>query len=109
MSLPKVATRDEWLAARTELLAKEKDLTRRRDALNAERRNLPMVEIEKDYVFEGSGGEVRLIDMCEGRPQLKIYHFPPGGLLLPGPHGPRPAGGMGGAQGSQRVGEVRPA
>jgi predicted dithiol-disulfide oxidoreductase (DUF899 family) len=75
MSLPKVATRDEWLAARTELLAKEKDLTRLRDALSTERRNLPMVEIETDYVFDGPDGTVRLIDMFEGRRQLIIYHF----------------------------------
>jgi predicted dithiol-disulfide oxidoreductase (DUF899 family) len=75
MSLPRIATRDEWLEARKELLAKEKDLTRRRDALSIERRNLPMVEIEKDYVFDGPNGRVRLIDMFEGRPQLIIYHF----------------------------------
>ena len=75
MSLPKIVTREEWLAARTELLAKEKDLTRQRDALNAARRNLPMVEIEKDYTFEGPDGVVRLADMFEGRPQLIIYHF----------------------------------
>jgi predicted dithiol-disulfide oxidoreductase (DUF899 family) len=75
MSLPKIATRDEWVAAREELLAKEKDLTRRRDALNIERRNLPMVEIEKDYAFDGTNGPARLIDMFEGRPQLIIYHF----------------------------------
>jgi predicted dithiol-disulfide oxidoreductase (DUF899 family) len=75
MTLPKIATRDEWLAARTELLAKEKDLTGRRDALNTERRNLPMVEIDKDYVFEGPNGPVRLLDMFEGRAQLIIYHF----------------------------------
>lgn len=56
MSLPEVVTRDSWLAARKELLAKEKEMTRRRDALNAERRRLPMVEIEKDYVFEGPEG-----------------------------------------------------
>ena len=49
MSLPQIATRAEWLVARKELLAKEKDLTRQRDALNVERRSLPMVEIEKDY------------------------------------------------------------
>ena len=49
MSLPQVATRAEWLVARTELLANEKELTRHRDALNVERRNLPMVEVEKDY------------------------------------------------------------
>ena len=75
MSLPRIATREEWLAARKELLAKEKDLTRLRDALNAERRDLPMVEIEKDYMFDGPNGAVRLIDMFEGRPQLIIYHF----------------------------------
>ncbi len=75
MSLPKVATRDEWLIARKELLTKEKDLTGQRDALNAERRNLPMVEVEKDYTFDGPDGPVRLLDMFEGRPQLIIYHF----------------------------------
>jgi predicted dithiol-disulfide oxidoreductase (DUF899 family) len=75
MSLPRIATREAWLAARKELLAKEKDLTRQRDALNAGRRNLPMVEIEKDYIFDGPNGAVRLIDMFEGRPQLIIYHF----------------------------------
>ena len=75
MSLPKIATRDEWLVAREELLAKEKDLTRRRDALSIERRNLPMVEIEKDYVFDGPNGRARLVDMFEGRPQLIVYHF----------------------------------
>jgi predicted dithiol-disulfide oxidoreductase (DUF899 family) len=75
VSLPKIATRDEWLAARKELLAKEKDLTRLRDALNAERRILPMVEITKDYVFDGPNGVVRLIDMFEGRRQLIMYHF----------------------------------
>ena len=53
MPLPKVATRDEWLNARKDLLQREKELTRKRDELNTERRNLPMVEVEKDYVFEG--------------------------------------------------------
>ncbi len=75
MSLPRIATRDEWLAARMELLAEEKDLTRRRDAINRRRRELPMVEIEKDYVFDGPNGPARLIDVFEGRPQLIIYHF----------------------------------
>ena len=76
MSLPKIASRDEWLAARTELLAKEKDAApRQRDALNAERRNLPMVEIEKDYTFDGPDGAVRLLDLFEGRAQLIVYHF----------------------------------
>jgi predicted dithiol-disulfide oxidoreductase (DUF899 family) len=75
MSLPRIATRDEWLAARTKLLDEEKELTRRRDALNIERRNLPMVAVEKDYVFEGPDGEVRLLDMFDGRRQLILYHF----------------------------------
>jgi predicted dithiol-disulfide oxidoreductase (DUF899 family) len=75
MSLPRIATRDEWLAERTELLAKEKELTRERDALNIERRNLPMVEIDKDYALEGPQGTVGLIDLFEERPQLILYHF----------------------------------
>jgi predicted dithiol-disulfide oxidoreductase (DUF899 family) len=75
MSLPKIVARDEWLATRTQLLVKEKDLTHQRDALNAERRDLPMVEIEKDYAFDGPTGSVRLIDLFEGRPQLIVYHF----------------------------------
>jgi predicted dithiol-disulfide oxidoreductase (DUF899 family) len=75
MSLPRIASRDEWRAARTELLAKEKELTRARDALSAERRSLPMVEVEKDYVFEGPAGTAHLPDLFEGRAQLIVYHF----------------------------------
>jgi predicted dithiol-disulfide oxidoreductase (DUF899 family) len=75
MALPRIASREEWLAARRDLLAKEKDLTRRRDALNVERRNLPMVEITEDYVFTGPDGPVKLADLFEGRRQLIIYHF----------------------------------
>jgi len=75
MSLPQIVSRDEWLAARKELLAKEKELTRRRDALNAQRRGLPMVEIDKDYVFEGPDGKARLLDLFDGRRQLIVGHF----------------------------------
>lgn len=75
MTLPKVVSKDEWVAARMDLLAKEKELTRRRDALNTERRNLPMVEMEKDYVFDGPDGKVRLVDLFEGRRQLIVQHF----------------------------------
>ena len=75
MKLPRVATRDEWLKARTDLLRKEKDLTKKRDRLNTERRKLPMVEVDKDYRFQGPEGEVSLRDMFEGRQQLMIYHF----------------------------------
>ncbi len=75
MSLPKVVSRDEWLAARTQLLEEEKELTRQRDAMNAKRRGLPMVEIEKSYEFAGPDGEVSLLDMFEGRLQLIVKHF----------------------------------
>ena len=75
MSLPEIATREDWLAASKALLVKEKELTRQRDALGVERRNLPMVEVTTDYTFEGPDGTVRLIDLFEGRPQLIIYHF----------------------------------
>jgi predicted dithiol-disulfide oxidoreductase (DUF899 family) len=75
MSLPRIASRDEWRAARLELLAKEKELTRQHDALSVERRNLPMVEIEQDYVLDGPGGAAHLGDLFEGRAQLIIYHF----------------------------------
>ena len=75
MSLPRITTRAEWRLARSELLAREKDLTRRRDELSIDRRNLPMVEIEEDYRFIGPRGTVGLIDMFEGRDQLIVYHF----------------------------------
>src|SRR5262245_8130268 len=75
VNLPKTASRAEWLAARKELLAKEKQLMRERDALNEERRQLPMVKIEKDYAFEGPEGQVKLIDLFAGRHQLIVYHF----------------------------------
>ena len=75
MSLPKIVSREEWVEARKELLAKEKEMTRQRDALNVERRNLPMVEIIEDYEFDGPQGKVKLPDLFEGRRQLIIYHF----------------------------------
>lgn len=73
--LPRIASREEWLLARKALLEKEKALTRQRDALNAERRQLPMVAVEQDYRFQGPQGEVRLLDLFEGRRQLIVYHF----------------------------------
>ena len=75
MDDPQVVSRDEWLAARRQLLAKEKEFTRQRDALNAERRGLPMVEVDKEYVFEGTDGRASLLDLFEDRGQLLIYHF----------------------------------
>ncbi|MFE0963011.1 DUF899 domain-containing protein [Streptomyces fungicidicus] len=75
MSLPEVASRAEWRAARQELLVKEKAATRARDALNAERRRLPMVAVDREYVFEGGDGKVTLAGLFEGRRQLVVYHF----------------------------------
>jgi predicted dithiol-disulfide oxidoreductase (DUF899 family) len=75
VNLPKVVSAAEWQSAREALLVKEKEATRARDALAAERRRLPMVEIEKEYVFEGPAGEASLLDLFEGRRQLILYHF----------------------------------
>ena len=75
MDLPRITSREEWLEARERLLAKEKEATRVRDELHAERQALPMVEVEKDYVFEGPDGKASLLDMFEGRRQLIVQHF----------------------------------
>ena len=75
MSLPTVVSAEEWRAARIELLAEEKAMTRARDALNTKRRELPMVRIDKDYVFEGPDGEASLLDLFDGRRQLIVGHF----------------------------------
>jgi predicted dithiol-disulfide oxidoreductase (DUF899 family) len=75
MSLPLVVSRAEWLTAREALLTKEKAMTHQRDALNIERRNLPMVEITKDYLFEGPEGMVGLLDLFDERRQLMVSHF----------------------------------
>ena len=75
MNLPDVVTPAQWRAARIELLAEEKAMTKARDALSAKRRELPMVEITKDYVFEGPDGEATLFDLFDGRRQLIVGHF----------------------------------
>jgi predicted dithiol-disulfide oxidoreductase (DUF899 family) len=75
MALPPVVSEAEWEDARQRLLAKEKDATKARDALAAERRRLPRVEIEKQYVFDGPDGKASLVDLFEGRRQLLLYHF----------------------------------
>src|SRR5271168_1673161 len=75
MSLPKNVQQDKWLAARKELLIREKEFTRQRDALSEARRNLPMVKVEKEYEFEGASGTVTLGDLFEGHRQLIVYHF----------------------------------
>jgi len=75
MSLPEIVSREEWRRDRVELLAEEKAMTRARDALNTKRRLLPMVRIDKKYVFEGPDGAASLADLFEGRRQLVIQHF----------------------------------
>ena len=75
-----VVNSDEWLAARTRLLGKEKDFNRARDRLSAERRDLPWVKVDKPYVFDGPGGKQTLADLFAGRSQLIVYHF----MLGPG-------------------------
>jgi predicted dithiol-disulfide oxidoreductase (DUF899 family) len=75
IKFPKIVDRAEWQKARNALLVKEKKATRERDALAAERRRLPMVKIDKKYVFTGSKGKMSLLDLFEGRRQLILYHF----------------------------------
>jgi predicted dithiol-disulfide oxidoreductase (DUF899 family) len=75
MTYPRIVSRDEWLAERAELLIKEKEATRARDRLNAERRRLPMVRMDNVYVFEGPDGKATLLDLFDGRRQLIVYHF----------------------------------
>lgn len=75
MNRPRIVSSDEWTRARKELLAKEKELTRERDALSAERRRLPWVKVGKEYVFQGPEGRVALRDLFGGRRQLIVYHF----------------------------------
>ena len=76
MTIPTaVVSEQEWNSEREALLVKEKELTRARDALAAERRRLPMVRVEKEYRFEGPEGEVGLLDLFEGRRQLIVYRF----------------------------------
>ena len=74
-NLPEVVSQQEWLAARKELLLKEKELTRLRTRVNAERRRLPMVRIDKPYTFQGPNGTASLLDLFEGRQQLVMHHF----------------------------------
>lgn len=84
MKTPPVVSAKEWEAARQELLVKEKETTRARDAMAAARRRMPWMAVEKEYVFEGAkgkaGGKVSLLDLFEGRPQLILYRafFEPG-------------------------------
>ncbi len=75
MKKHKVVSREEWLVARREHLTKEKEFTRLRDRLSKERRELPWVKVEKQYVFDGPDGKESLADLFEGKSQLIVYHF----------------------------------
>ena len=74
MALPEVVSREQWLKARLSLLEQEKGLIRRRDALNAERRRLPMVRVEKEYAFDGPDGKTSLAGLFGDRSQLFVQH-----------------------------------
>lgn len=71
----RVVSREEWTAARRELLTKEKELTRLRDGLSRARRELPWVKVDKEYVFDGPNGQETLSELFDGRSQLLVYHF----------------------------------
>jgi predicted dithiol-disulfide oxidoreductase (DUF899 family) len=77
---PKIVSHAEWLHARKELLAKEKQLTHQRDEINRERRELPWIKVEKNYAFNGPNGQETLGDLFSGRTQLIVSHF----MLGPG-------------------------
>src|SRR2546423_15279835 len=68
-----IVSEAEWLVARKDLLTREKEFSRQRDALSAARRELPMVKIEKEYMFDGPDGKETLADLFEGRSQLNVY------------------------------------
>jgi predicted dithiol-disulfide oxidoreductase (DUF899 family) len=75
MDRPQIVSRGEWLVARKELLAQENEAIRVKDAVDGRRRALPMVEVDKEYVFAGPGGRAGLLDLFDGRRQLVVYHF----------------------------------
>src|SRR5213078_987843 len=85
MNRPKIVSPQEWEATRQQLLVKEKELTRARDALAAERRRMPWLAVEKEYEFDGPGGKASLLDLFDGRRQLIVYRafFEPGVLGWP--------------------------
>src|SRR5438093_2547582 len=72
---PKIVSPSEWVEARKQFLIKEKEFTRLRDELSRERRELPWERVDKNYVFDGPNGKVKLADLFDGRNQLVVYHF----------------------------------
>ena len=75
MNTPAIVLPEEWKAARQKLLVKEKELTRARDALAAQRCRMPWMAVEKNYRFEGPNGPASLLEVFEGRRQLIVYRF----------------------------------
>ena len=73
--MPEIVSHEDWIAARVAHLAEEKEFNQKRDALAAKRRELPWVEVEEDYVFEGANGGIKMSDLFAGKSQLIIYHF----------------------------------
>ena len=74
MQQHKIVSREEWIAARKALMTREKELTQAREALSRQRRELPWVKVDQDYVFDGPDGKVTLGDLFKGRPQLVVQH-----------------------------------
>src|SRR5579863_332281 len=75
MEKHRVVSRDEWMEARKNFLAKEKEFTRLRDQISQQRRELPWVKVEKNYIFDGPEGKVALSELFAGKSQLVVYHF----------------------------------
>ena len=115
MNKPPTVSLDEWDAARQKLLVKEKELTRARDALAAERRRMPWMAVEKEYEFDGPKGKVSLLELFDGRQQLIVYRafFEPGVNGWPTAclrrllHGGRPGGARGPSERSRHNSRVR--
>jgi predicted dithiol-disulfide oxidoreductase (DUF899 family) len=102
MNLPPVVTPQEWESALDEMLVKEKELVRARDALAADRRRMPRMAVEKEYLFEGPNGPASLHDMFEGRRQLVIYR----NFFEPGVHGWPEAGCRGCSMVADHIGNL---
>jgi predicted dithiol-disulfide oxidoreductase (DUF899 family) len=102
MNMPPIVSPQEWKSAREELLVREKELTRARDALAAERRRMPRMAVEKDYAFEGPDGPASLHDLFAGRRQLIVYRY----FFEPGVAGWPEAGCRGCSQVADHVGHL---
>lgn len=102
--LPKIVSGEEWKIANQAFLKKEKEFTHFRDALAAQRRRLPMVHIEKEYIFDGANGKASLLDLFDGNRQLLLYHF----MFAPGVGGWPTAGCPGCSMFVDNIGQFAP-